>query len=112
MRKDPPSIIDGVAVSLIRDIDCGKEYSLAGGSIKEARKLDLPSSDVLQFILEDGSKISVRPSGTEPKIKFYVSVREAVDPKISQSDLDRAKQRCVGRVKSFEKIFVDLATSH
>ena len=37
-------------------------------------QIDLPVSDVLQFFLEDGSKISVRPSGTEPKIKFYLSV--------------------------------------
>jgi phosphoglucomutase len=37
-------------------------------------KLDFPVSDVLQFYLEDGSKVSVRPSGTEPKIKFYIAV--------------------------------------
>ncbi len=40
------------------------------------QKINLPKSDVLQFFLKDGSKISVRPSGTEPKIKFYFSVRE------------------------------------
>lgn len=37
-------------------------------------KFNIPSSNVLQFLLEDGSKISMRPSGTEPKLKFYVSV--------------------------------------
>jgi phosphomannomutase len=42
-------------------------------------KIDLVKSDVLQFFLEDGSKISVRPSGTEPKIKFYFSVNSKLD---------------------------------
>jgi phosphoglucomutase len=39
----------------------------------------LPKSDVIQFYLEDGTKISVRPSGTEPKIKFYISVNSTLD---------------------------------
>ena len=43
--------------------------------------LDLPKSNVLQFLLEDGSKISVRPSGTEPKIKFYFSVKDRLEKK-------------------------------
>ena len=43
--------------------------------------IDLPKSNVLQFILADGSKISVRPSGTEPKIKFYISVNEKLASK-------------------------------
>jgi len=38
--------------------------------------IDLPKSNVLQFFLEDGSRISVRPSGTEPKIKYYFGVKE------------------------------------
>ena len=42
-------------------------------------KIDLTKSDVLQFFLEDGSKISVRPSGTEPKIKFYFSVNTTLE---------------------------------
>ena len=42
--------------------------------------IDLPESNVLQFILEDGSRISVRPSGTEPKIKYYFSVNETLSP--------------------------------
>jgi phosphoglucomutase len=41
--------------------------------------IDLPKSNVLQFVLEDGSKISARPSGTEPKIKFYFSVQDKLD---------------------------------
>jgi phosphoglucomutase len=44
----------------------------------EVTNLPYPSSDVLQFILTDGSKISARPSGTEPKIKFYFSLRKEI----------------------------------
>ncbi len=44
-------------------------------------KIDLPKSNVLQFILEDGSKISIRPSGTEPKIKFYFGVKDNLNCK-------------------------------
>ena len=47
----------------------------------ESWKIELPKSNVLQFILEDGSKISARPSGTEPKIKFYFSVHTTLENK-------------------------------
>ena len=49
----------------------------------QENSIQFPSSNVLQFITKDGSKISMRPSGTEPKIKFYMSVR-------SESDSDRS----------------------
>ena len=51
--------------------------------------LDLPVSDVLQFVLEDGSKISVRPSGTEPKIKYYFGVREKLSDKLNFDEVDK-----------------------
>jgi len=58
----------------------------------ESWKINLPVSNVLQFILEDGSKISARPSGTEPKIKFYFSVNTklatAADYEKIKADLD------------------------
>ncbi|MEJ7830453.1 MAG: phospho-sugar mutase, partial [Segetibacter sp.] len=58
----------------------------------ESKKIDLPKSNVLQFILEDGSKISARPSGTEPKIKFYFSVNtnleNAADFDVKEKELD------------------------
>lgn len=110
LRKDPPCNIGGVAVEFVRDIKVGKEYACSDEGMKETRNLGLPSSDVLQFVLADGSKISVRPSGTEPKIKFYVSAREAVNPEVSDTDLEKAKIRCTQRVKGFESFFVDLAT--
>jgi len=70
-RSNPPLTLGGSKVSLLKDYELGVETNLTSG---EKTKLDFPKSDVLQFITEDGSIISARPSGTEPKIKFYCSV--------------------------------------
>jgi phosphoglucomutase len=70
-RNNPPKVLAGVAVEKLIDIDKAVGRNLKTG---ESFKLDLPQSNVLQFLLEDGSKVSARPSGTEPKIKFYFSV--------------------------------------
>jgi phosphoglucomutase len=56
----------------------------------------LPKSDVLQFFLEDGSKISMRPSGTEPKIKFYFSVRSKLN---SVAGFKEAEAKLDGRIE-------------
>lgn len=71
-RANPPKEIGGSAVSLIKDYKTLEAIN-ADGSVT---KLDMPeSSNVLQYFTEDGTKISVRPSGTEPKIKFYIEVK-------------------------------------
>ncbi|MEO7306285.1 MAG: phospho-sugar mutase [Ferruginibacter sp.] len=70
-RKNPPSTIDGAAVSELLDYELQTGKDLKTG---ETWAIDLPKSNVLQFVLADGTKISARPSGTEPKIKFYFSV--------------------------------------
>jgi len=70
-RGNPPTSINGSMVVMIRDYQTSMEKDLVA---KTERPINLPKSNVLQFFLEDGSKISVRPSGTEPKIKFYFSV--------------------------------------
>ena len=70
-RNNPPVKINNSKVIKINDYELLLSYDLKTGS---KTKLNLTKSDVLQFFLEDGSKISVRPSGTEPKIKFYFSV--------------------------------------
>ncbi len=57
---------------IVKDYLSGIEKNLETGNEK---KINLPTSNVLQFFTEDGSKISVRPSGTEPKIKFYFGVK-------------------------------------
>jgi len=72
-RSNPPVIIAGSKVVTIKDYKSSESKNTADGSIE---KMDLPSSNVLQFFTEDGSIISARPSGTEPKIKFYCSVNE------------------------------------
>lgn len=69
-RTNPPKSIAGIAVEQVDDFD-SKISRLANGTQKE---LVFPKSNVLRFILSDGSQIAVRPSGTEPKIKFYFSV--------------------------------------
>ena len=72
-RANPPKSINGLDVVELLDYEEGKGKNLKTG---ESWKIDLPKSNVLQFITADGSKISARPSGTEPKIKFYFSVNE------------------------------------
>jgi phosphoglucomutase len=70
-RNNPPKYINKSRVIKINDYEELNSHDLVSGI---NTKIDLTKSDVLQFFLEDGSKISVRPSGTEPKIKFYFSV--------------------------------------
>ncbi|MGN6617203.1 MAG: phospho-sugar mutase [Ilyomonas sp.] len=70
-RNNPPKEINGSPVVQLLDYELQQGKNLQTG---ETWKIDLPKSNVLQFILEDGTKISARPSGTEPKIKFYFSV--------------------------------------
>ncbi|PUZ22516.1 phosphoglucomutase [Chitinophaga costaii] len=74
-RENPPSTIDGVRVARIFDYQLQQIKDLKTGATEP---IVLPKSNVLQFLLEDGSKISARPSGTEPKIKFYFSVHETL----------------------------------
>lgn len=75
-RKNPPGTINHSKVIKIDDYETLTSTDLITGRKSE---LDLPKSDVLQFFLVDGSKISVRPSGTEPKIKFYFSVNTTLN---------------------------------
>lgn len=71
-RQNPPKSLGGSPVVKILDCKQGTSTDLKSGN---TTKLDLPTSDVLQFFTEDGSKVTIRPSGTEPKIKFYVGLR-------------------------------------
>jgi len=75
-RSNPPEEINGSKVVEIRDY---QEQSTLNAVTGKRSEIELPKSNVLQFLLEDGSKISVRPSGTEPKIKFYFSVYEKLE---------------------------------
>jgi phosphoglucomutase len=83
-RNQPPKAINESPVLQLLDYQISQGKNCKTG---ETWAIELPSSNVLQFILEDGSKISARPSGTEPKIKFYFSVHETLS---SRSAFDAA----------------------
>jgi phosphoglucomutase len=92
-RNNPPKELGGVKVTQLLDYQKQVKTDLLTG---QTSAITLPKSNVLQFILEDGSKISARPSGTEPKIKFYFSVNtklEAIDK------FAEAQQKARGKIK-------------
>ncbi|MEI8093970.1 MAG: phospho-sugar mutase [Spirochaetales bacterium] len=70
LRESPPQQVGGVDLTRLLDFQASTTRTADG---KITRDIDLPSSDVVQFHLADGSVVTVRPSGTEPKIKFYAS---------------------------------------
>ncbi|NLR80493.1 phospho-sugar mutase [Chitinophaga eiseniae] len=82
-RENPPVTINGSPVVTLYDYQLQQIRDIKTG---ETKALDLPKSNVLQFLLADGSKISARPSGTEPKIKFYFSVNA---PLANAADYDK-----------------------
>lgn len=71
-RTNPPKTIAGLDVIMMKDYKIQKSYNFTNNTQDE---INLPKSNVLQFFTADGSKITVRPSGTEPKIKFYFGVK-------------------------------------
>jgi len=75
-RKDPPKSINMRNVVTIKDYQLSIKKDIIN---KTDKTINLPKSDVLQFFLDDGSKITVRPSGTEPKIKFYFGVKAELE---------------------------------
>lgn len=89
-RSNPPKNLGGQAVVMMKDYAISKSYNFKYHSNEI---IDLPTSNVLQFFLEDGSKVTVRPSGTEPKIKFYFSVvnniRKRANIQEEESKLDK-----------------------
>jgi phosphoglucomutase len=85
-RKEPPLTIAGDKIIRVLDYKTGIEKNLLQGS---ETKLTLPKSDVLQFYTWENSKISVRPSGTEPKIKFYISVNTKLNKKLNYYAVDK-----------------------
>lgn len=72
LRKSPPGAIAGIKIATVNDYQTSESHDLASGKRSE---IPLPKSNVLQFITQQGDVISVRPSGTEPKIKYYCSAR-------------------------------------
>ena len=96
-RKSSPQTINGSKVILIKDYLTQKETNILSGKQTD---IELPKSNVLQFFLEDGSKISVRPSGTEPKIKFYISVNQKLN---SVKEFEKTNEILDNKIKDISK---------
>ena len=93
LRHNTPISINGSAILIKKDYENLTETNLKSG---DSKNMDFPTtSDVLQFILEDGCKISVRPSGTEPKIKFYFEARANMD---TVHDFDKATNEALAKI--------------
>ncbi len=97
-RENPPKSIAGSPVVCVKDYLTLNETCL---KCNEVKKLDFPTtSNVLQYFTEDGSKISVRPSGTEPKIKFYIEVRGEMK---TRADYHKAEEAAKAKIEAVRK---------
>jgi phosphoglucomutase len=100
-RNDPPSEINNSKVIRLIDYQSGRSTDYSSGTVED---IDLEKSNVLQFFLEDGTKISMRPSGTEPKIKFYFSVNDRLEDKAGyerkEAELDARIEDVIEELKS------------
>ncbi|MBI4645120.1 MAG: phospho-sugar mutase [Bacteroidia bacterium] len=96
-RANPLNVIAGSKVIMIKDYFLKIEQNLITG---EQKQMALPQSDVLQFYTEDGSKISVRPSGTEPKIKFYFGIKSELKSKENFAQTNIEMDKRVERIKT------------
>jgi phosphoglucomutase len=99
LRANPLTELDGSKVTRLCDYQSGYETDLITG---EKHEMNLPASNVLIFHTEDGSKIAARPSGTEPKIKFYFSVRGSLtdikEVDLVESELDQKIDRIISEM--------------
>ncbi len=93
MRAKPPRTLAGVAVAQIGDLTTGDIRDVASGAV--AGRYELPSSDVIVLTLSDGTKVIARPSGTEPKIKFYILTREPPGDVTQGASLTKAKVEAI-----------------
>ncbi|MBQ9077363.1 MAG: phospho-sugar mutase [Muribaculaceae bacterium] len=97
-RANPPKQLAGSNVTVVKDYADLSLKNIANGTVE---KMDMPTtSNVLQFFTADGTKISVRPSGTEPKIKFYVEVKGRME---SAADYDKAITEAEAKIDTIKK---------
>ena len=102
MRSEPPKVICGQPVRVIKDYMTSKVSSFdESGQVASEDQIQLPVSNVLQYELADGTKVSARPSGTEPKIKFYVSVRSEVSDRTELRAVESLNQEKLDEVMGF-----------
>ncbi len=96
-RANPPETLGGSRVEVVKDYADLTLKTIADGKVA---KMDMPAtSNVLQFFTADGSKVSIRPSGTEPKIKFYI---EAQHPMGALSDYDEAEAAAKNKIAAIK----------
>lgn len=95
LRRNLPTALGGVEVKEIRDYQLSQTTDMKTG---KKTGITLPKSDVLQFITVDGDVISARPSGTEPKIKFYCSVKEQLNDTAEYPELQQVLEEKVDRM--------------
>lgn len=99
-RENPPKEIAGKPVSIMKDYSTLEVTDFATG---KKSKMDMPTtSDVLQFFCADGTKVSVRPSGTEPKIKFYLEVKGKME---TLADFDKVNAEADAQLAAIKKQF-------
>lgn len=96
-RENPPKSLAGSDIVLIRDFKSLEEKNLLSG---EVVKIDQDSSNVLQWVTADGTIVSVRPSGTEPKIKFYFGVKE---PLAKVEDYDQVLAQLDNKIETIKQ---------
>ena len=96
-RKSPPKSIGGVQVMVLEDYLHLTSYNF---KLKKEEKLQYSPSNVLIFKLEDGTKIALRPSGTEPKIKYYFSVNQKFDPNLSWKEQEKTLETRLDELSS------------
>jgi len=97
-RINPPKEIAGSKVKTIKDYKTLKMIDVQSGNVTD---LVMPTtSNVLQFFTEDGTKISVRPSGTEPKIKFYIEVRGTMKTRADYDAAEKAAEEKINAVRA------------
>jgi phosphoglucomutase len=98
-RENPPSALGGGEIVMIKDYQESVSTSFPSG---KTELIDLPSSNVLQFFTEDGTIVSARPSGTEPKIKFYCSVNAGLS---EAADFERTQKALEAKI---DRVLADL----
>ncbi|OJJ19468.1 phosphoglucomutase [marine bacterium AO1-C] len=96
-RQNPPQTLADSPVVMVKDYQSQTSTQLQTGATE---KIDLPKSNVLQFLTEDGTKVSARPSGTEPKIKFYFSVKGDL---AKREDFDAAQVQLRDKIETLKK---------
>lgn len=98
-RQNPPKQLDGSKVVRINDYQSSISKDLISGA---ETQIEIPKSNVLIFYTEDGTKVCARPSGTEPKIKFYFSVKQKLD---EESDFEKSENQLKQKIERLKLEF-------